>query len=72
VCGSANQAKHYKLKSADECIRAIVIKREGQAFWDEMVAFNMSKEPFKDWGKVWWLEEQVEKLETILKLYKND
>ena len=62
VCGSANRAKHFKNKSVDEAIRQIVIEREGQEFWDEMVAWNMSKEPFKEWGKIWWIQEEIDKL----------
>ncbi len=57
VCGSANRAKHYKLKSTDEAIRQIVIDREGYGFWDTMVKYNMSKTSFTDFNKVWWLEQ---------------
>jgi len=66
VCGSANRAKHYKSKSADECIRQIVIDREGQEFWDEMVAYNMSKVAFIDWGNPVWLEDYRQRLEDAL------
>jgi len=66
VCGSSNRAKHYKLKSADECIRRIIIEREGQEFWDEMVAWNMSKAAFKDYSNVVWLEEQRQAMEEEL------
>lgn len=66
VCGSANRAKHFNNKSVDEGIRRIVINREGQMFWDEMVRFNMSKEAFMGWGQVWWLEAQIEKLQKQL------
>ena len=66
VCGSANQAKHYKNKSADECIRQIVIDREGQEFWDEMNQWNMSKEPFLQYKQIGWLEDWRDKLEQEL------
>jgi len=71
VCGSANRAKHFKLCSVDEAIRQIVIDREGQEFWDEMVQWNQSEHVFKEWGQVWWLEEQKEKLEKELNLLKT-
>ncbi len=66
VCGSANRAKYYKHKSVDECIRQIVVNREGQPFWDEMNQFNMSKSGFVEWRKVSWLEVQKSMLEQQL------
>ena len=66
VCGSANRAKHFKLKSTDECIRQIVIDREGEDFLKEMVKFNMSKTSFTDYGNPVWLDECKQKMEEQL------
>ena len=66
VCGSANRAKCFKEKSVDEAIRQIVINREGKEFWSEMVQHNMCRGAFAEWGQVWWLQEQIDKLEDEL------
>lgn len=66
VCGSSNLAKHRKKKSADECIRKIIVDREGQDFWDEINHWNMSKKSFKEWSNPVWLEEHKKKLEDEL------
>lgn len=66
VCGSCNQAKGFKNKSVDRAIDEVVIEREGLLAFEEMKRINQTGKPNTGWGKVWWLEEQVEKLQECL------
>ena len=70
VCGSCNRAKHYKQKSVDRAIDNIVKDREGKHF-DYMVRIDQTKEPNHGWKKVWWLEEQLEKLKKARRGVKS-
>lgn len=65
VCSSCNRAKHYKQKSVDRAIDLIVKEREG-SYYDYMVKVDQEMKPNNGWKKVWWLEEQVEMLESAL------
>jgi len=62
VCSSCNRAKHYDNKSVKRAVDYIVQKREGESKWNEMLAIDMGKSANSNWHKVWWLEEQRDRL----------
>ena len=66
VCSSCNMAKHYDNKSVKRAVDEIVKQREGVEKWEEMLACDMSMGPNVNWGKIWWLEEQKERLRNEL------
>ncbi len=63
VCSACNGAKAWQLKSISRAIDEIVIRRAGQAKFDEMVALDRSKRANRDFRKVWYLEEIIKGLE---------
>ena len=70
VCSACNQAKGFNSKSVSRAIDEIVIKREGQDVFDEMVAIDRSKKPNRDWKSVWYLENIIKILEKQKELYE--
>lgn len=72
VCSSCNQAKKYKLKSVDIAIQEIVKRREGEDIYNRMIECDMTMGPNVNWSKVWWLEEQIDILESIKKEMENE
>lgn len=62
VCAGCNMAKHYDNKSVKRAIDMIVIYREGEEKFLEMMDIDMKMSANHDWNKVWWQEEQQEKL----------
>lgn len=71
VCSACNLAKSMDLKSVDDAIKQIVLQREGELHYKRMLHNNMTHKANTDWGKVWWLQEQIAKLETKLKEIDN-
>ena len=65
LCAGCNMAKHYDNKSVKRAVDIIVIKREGEEKFQDMMAIDMRKSANYDWNKVWWLEEQQEILNKI-------
>lgn len=63
VCSACNCAKNWKNKSVDMAIDDIVRSREGEEKFNEMRRINETKSANLNWGKIWWLEEQIEFLE---------
>ena len=66
VCASCNRAKHYDNKSVKRAVDSIVRDREGEAKWQEMLDCDMRMSVNYNWNKIWWLEEQRDKLKSIL------
>lgn len=64
VCSACNMAKGFNNKSISRAIDEIVIRREGQDKFDSMVALDRMKKANRDFRKVWYLEEIIEKLEV--------
>jgi len=62
VCSGCNMAKHYDNKSVKRAVDIIVIGREGEEKFQEMMAIDMRKSALPDWNKVWYQEEQEAKL----------
>lgn len=63
VCSGCNLAKGFKNKSVDRAIDLIVAKREGQEYFDYMLKINQSGKPNPGWGKFWYYEEVLMKME---------
>lgn len=64
VCGGCNNNKHYKSKSVDRAIDDIVRAREGQTFFDQMIADDKRKADDNKWSNVLWLETHIAGLKT--------
>ena len=73
VCNICNSTKHWaKSKSpVNYLIFEIVKHREGMERFDEMLKVSQSKKENINWGKAWWMEEQVGRLTTELKEAKE-
>lgn len=69
VCSSCNMAKNNKNKSVSRAIDWIIIKREGQDKFDEMVRIDQSCGANTNWSKRWWLEDQIKTLEGLVEKY---
>lgn len=67
VCSTCNLYKNLKLRSVARMIDLIVIKREGQARFDEMMVIDSSQKPFLEIKNASWLEEKVRELEDGIK-----
>jgi len=67
VCSGCNMAKHYDNKSVKRAVDIIVIGREGEEKFQEMMSIDMRKSANVNWNKVWWLEEQEVILNKKLK-----
>jgi len=65
VCSGCNMNKHYDNKSVKRAIDMIVMDREGEERYKEMLACDMKKSANSDWNKVRWLEEQRDRLLLI-------
>jgi len=66
VCSACNQAKCFDNKSIARAIDIIV--RNRNALWfDNAVTEDQKGEPNYNFSKVWWLEEQMLVLESIIK-----
>ena len=65
VCSSCNFQKNWDKKSVGRLIDEIVIKREGQAVFDEMKAIDLKGSPNPDWKNHVWLEQKA--IELTLK-----
>ena len=64
VCSACNAAKGFNRKSIARAIDEIVISREGQEKFDEMVAIDRQKKANPNFRKIWYLEEVIERLEN--------
>jgi hypothetical protein len=65
VCSNCNLAKHNHLKSVGRAIDAIVLMRETNEVWSEMVKGDMESTPNKDFNSIPYLENQVRILELV-------
>jgi len=65
VCSTCNMMKKNGLKGVDLLIYEIVSRREGVDRFMEMRELHQSGGANISWNKVWWLEEQIDILETI-------
>jgi len=65
VCSACNMAKHYDNKSVKRAVDYIVMEREGDTKWNEMLKMDMSMSANFNWNKLWWLEEQRDSLTEI-------
>ena len=63
VCSACNYTKKFKLKSIDRAVDYIVKKRVGKVQFQAMVALDQTMEPNHNWSQVWYLEDEIEKLE---------
>ena len=66
ICASCNRAKHFDNKSVKRAVDSIVRDREGDDKWEEMLDIDMRLSVNYNWNKVWWLEEQRDKLKSYL------
>ena len=67
ICSSCNMLKGFDSKAIDVAVHEIVRKREGGAIYERMKETAMSRSANVNWGKRWWLEEQITILEEMLK-----
>jgi hypothetical protein len=72
VCSTCNMLKGFDSKAIDVAVHEIVRKREGDATYERMKEIAMSRSANVNWGKRWWLEEQIAILEDILKNMKEN
>lgn len=70
VCGSCNRYKKFKFKSIDRVIDDIVMEREGEEKYNEMVAIDQTKAPNPHWKRIYWLEDVVKDIEGKLERLK--
>ncbi len=63
ICSGCNMAKGFNNKSIGRAVDKIIIMREGQDKFDEMVSLDQCKKGFPHFNHVWWLEEQIRLLE---------
>lgn len=71
VCRTCNMAKSLDIKSVSRAIDEIVVRREGVEWFQQAVAEDQTLAPNINWSKVWWLEEQLERLQDELKRVKR-
>ena len=72
VCRNCNNAKHWDNKSVGRAIDDIVKRREGTVKYEEMVCLDMAKSGNNDFHKVWWIEEQIDKLQKGIETLKAE
>ena len=68
-CNMCNWLKSIDSQGVRRAIDEIVIKREGQDWFDEAKKIAQSHVPFPHWKKVYWLQETVAALEMELSKY---
>lgn len=65
LCSKCHTTKSFqKGGNLDKRVDQIVIKREGQKKWNEMI--DLSRQTFPDWSRVWYQEEKNKEFKIIL------
>ncbi len=70
VCSACNQAKCFGNKSVHRAIDQIV-KNRNPEWYKSAVHLDMSGEANVNWGQVWWLEEQIDDLLSMIDEINN-
>ncbi len=76
ICSTCNAAKGSnkiavsKRDAITVAVHEIVKKREGEDTYNRLLEVASGMSVFKQWGQVWWLEEQIAILEEIKSEFK--